>query len=445
MSINKIQGDLDQNGVVDQKDSDLLANILSELTDSQGNISLPTGITDAEASKLNSDLKLSYNADDWDTLLNADPQTKEITNSSLQALSTTMQQNNNPIVSIDNTSWTSIFLSDLGITLSPNSTVSSTGISTSNLVPGEMTAQCFSKVFDTNNDGVISQTEAQSAEAMLQEVAASGVMGTTDLKTIFSDYANTSQFFTVDLDAYTAQQNAAAQNNTESLDTFAKNVGSDSVWNLISNLLSKNIDICTADSTTENPEIDIDKLTSFENKVSTLAQSGVMGANTSEQTAYTEFINAGFTIDTTQLAQYQDNLKAYIGADPRSTSIWELIKNLNTAKVDIGLTTTNKVVDLAKVNALVANYLSGSVAGGGAGLISKVNGVLGDTTSSSLMQGLISMALTRNSSAFSPAETRVLTYLEDATNFRRITDGGFTISASQLDTVIASQKPALLF
>ena len=442
MSINNISGDLDQNGVVGQNDQDLFTDILE--LDEDGTIELSDGIDADEATQLNEELSLRHRASDWNNLLNArttittDPDTdittsnKTISSRSLNTLERTINDGVNQEVLSDLFEALGVANLDFTADLDPDN------ISFEDLGEGVMTEECFYAVFDSNGDGSLTLDELTSASEMLTSVANSGVMGTTDLSAVFAEYASTDVFFTVDLDDYRAAKDI--------MEAFVNEVRASSSWDFISNLIAEGIDVGIDPDDDDIQEIDLSKVVAFMNTVTDLADSGVMGANTSVETAYDEYLNEGFTVDAGDLASNLPDLQTYLNSDERVSdervsTVWELLVELNDAGQDIGLSATNEVVNLSAVSALTTDYLAATIEGGAAGLISRING--SQAAENIMYYEFVEASEDRIS--FTDQELIVIDYLKDYATFKPLATNKQWITVSNLDSVIESFEPDPLF
>ena len=416
----RLNGDVNGSGVCDSADVELFNDILADDT-----IDLSNGIDTDELAQLNALTNQDGDLTEWTEVFGQTvSESAGISDTQLTVL------RDGITTAEESAAWSAEFEA-LGVDM-PSTINLTDGVSWDELGEGIMTEECFNAVFDEDNNGTLSLTELQTAKAMLQEVATSGVMGTNSLADVFNEYADTNVFFTVDLEEYIASK--------DSLEALASAVGADSVWDLMKNLIESGIDIGYDPENQEVQEIYLGKLNAFKDTVNDLAASNVMGT-TSVATAYDEYIEEGFTIDATELAAHQDNLQAYIDSDDRVSTVWDLLKELNGADYDIGLTTSNNIVDLDDVDTLVTEYLDSTVEGGGAGLIDRINannpyGVSG------LLFNAMETALRGNS--LTTFETSVLESIGDVNDFRAVA-GGANMTADKLDTIIDGMQPPPLF
>ena len=342
MSINNISGDLDQNGVVGQNDQELFTDILA--LDADGTIDLSDGIDADEATQLNEELSLDNSASDWNNLLKATTNTttgaKTITQASLNTLNLAIENGVNQEVLSD-------LFEALGVANLDTADLDPDNISFEDLGEGVMTEACFNAVFDSDGNGSLTLSELTSASAMLQNVATSGVMGTSNIGSVFAEYASTDVFFTVDLDEYMAVQ--------ASMEAFVEEVGASSSWDLISNLITEDIDVGINPNNNTLQEIDLSKVVAFMNTVTALASSGVMGEDTSVETAYDEYLCERRTIDIDAYSADQEALDSFasaVGAD----SVWDLANDLIEQGIDLGLDSDSsdiQEIDLSKLSAFI--------------------------------------------------------------------------------------------
>ena len=416
----RLNGDVNGSGVCDSADVELFNDILADDT-----IDLSNGIDTDELAQLNALTNQDGDLTEWTEVFGQTvSESAGISDTQLTVL------RDGITTAEESAAWSAEFEA-LGVDM-PSTINLTDGVSWDELGEGIMTEECFDAVFDEDNNGTLSLTELQTAKAMLQEVATSGVMGTTSLADVFNEYADTNVFFTVDLDEYMTSQ--------ASLEEFASALGADSVWELMKNLIESGIDIGYDRANHDVQEIDLAKLNAFKDIVNNLAASNVLGT-TSVATAYTEYIDEKFTVNAADLTAHQANLQAYIDSDDRVETVWDLLIELEDAGYDIGLTDINNVVDLAAVSKLVTDHLASIVEGGGAGLIDRIN-ANNPYSVSGLLFNAMETALNNNS--LTTFETTVLESIGNIKAFRAVA-GGANISSEQLDTVIAGLQPPPLF
>lgn len=437
---NKNYGDINKSGAIDDADQKLFEDIM-DLDLNEIAVDLSDGINDEEAKSINDKFSLNNSASEWNNLISPDLLTtpgQASTDNLLEATptgntavseSTTAETTSETVA--ETAAWTSL-LSELGIDGLSEDTFDPNNVTWGSLgAGGVMTQECFKAIFDKNQDGRLTLKEMQEASDMLKDVANSGIMGKSDLKSVFEEYAKTNIFFTLDLADYEA--------NKEPLDTYSSGIGASHVWDLISSLLQKNVDICI-DASAAIKEIDVDKLLALITKVRDLSACQVMGKSTNLKTTQDEYLSTGFTINAEELtAEVRENLEKYLKEDPRATSIWDLLKKLQSAGK---LQVNNGAADLTDVNDQVTAYLTNTIEGGGAGLIDKFNRTF-SVDDDMLMHGYIDFAL--DNEAFNSLEKKILTKLQDIDTFRGLAGGGFKINADQLDSMIRDNKPELLF
>lgn len=409
-----ISGDINGDRVCDSDDVKLFTNILD---DPDLASALSNGISTDKLEQLNTATGQTHDLAEWSKIFNRTVSDRAgITGTQLTALR-------------DSITWNNDF-KELGINL-PSKFNAADGVTWEDL-EGTMTEGCFRTVF-AGSDRNLSLAELQSAKEMLQSVATSGVLGTNSLAGVFSKYSQTDTFFTVDLEAYARM--------SEQMGEFATAVGAGSVWDLMKNLIHAGIDIGYDSHKLEVQEIDLDKLDAFCTKVRALKELDIMGAGATMRTAYDKYLENRFTVDASQLTDsVKTNLENYLKQDNRVHNIWELLIKLKTANshnYDLGLTASDEVIDLNKVDTLVSNFMNRTVEGGGAGLVSRVRhmGYAG-LLLPQVRRGAIDPGLTT-------FEREVLTSISGLDAFSAATGDSSVITPSQLDAVIERMQTPL--